>query len=451
MKTTQALSPSPGETFGHYHLRDRLGSGGTGDVYSATDLRSMREVAIKVLREGIAADPHRLHAFETEARAASLLKHPNIITIHDVGTADSVPYIAMELIKGVTLRVLLREGPLETGRLCSIGVQTAAGLADAHDAGIVHRDLKPENLMLTESGLVKILDFGLAKFKGAAGSVLDLPTSSTTTASLRGTVGYMSPEQVNGQSVDFRSDQFSFGIVLYEMATGRRPFTRATPAQTLAAILGADPEPLLSRRIPRSLVLLIEKCLSKNPALRFESTRVLMRQLEAVRDEPAGLGHICEGLVVGVLPFEDLSEDCSLRFFIGGIAEEVRTQIHHLPSVKPLSRHASSQATLSRGRLDAVIEGSVRLSRGRRVRITAAVVDVRSELVLWSAQFDRHLDDILTVQTEVASRIVEALGLLLSSQNSTMNSSRKLDIPPGQTSSWKYSRRKRLSVCKGSG
>ena len=222
-----------------------------GEVYLARDTRLGREVAVKVLPEGLSADPERLKRFEKEARSTSALNHPNIVTIHEIGSEGGVWYIAMERVEGSTLRELLAAGPLPTKKILSIAAQVAEGLAKAHAAGIVHRDLKPENLMVTPDGLVKILDFGLAKLAGppeVSGDVSIAPTVSggTEPGMVMGTVAYMSPEQAVGKPLDFRSDQFSLGAVLYEMVAGRRPFERPTRPETLTAILREEPEPLSS-------------------------------------------------------------------------------------------------------------------------------------------------------------------------------------------------------------
>ncbi len=221
-----------GKRLGPYEVLAPLGAGGMGEVYRARDTRLSREVAIKVLPAEVASDPSRLKRFENEARSASSLNHPSIVTIYEIGQADSVSYIAMELVEGKTLRELVAAGALPVKKLLQIGSQMADGLARAHEAGIVHRDLKPENVMVTKDGLVKILDFGLAKLTYAgpgSGGETNLPTlTATTPGVVMGTVGYMSPEQAGGQLIDFRSDQFSFGSILYEMATGKSAFQKGT-------------------------------------------------------------------------------------------------------------------------------------------------------------------------------------------------------------------------------
>ena len=279
-----------GSRLGPFEIAEPLGAGGMGEVYRARDTRLDRDVAIKVLPAELASDPERLKRFEKEARSASALNHPNIVTIHEIGSEGGVSYIAMERVEGSTLRELLIGGPMAIKKLLGISTQIADGLAKAHEAGIVHRDLKPENVMVTREGLVKILDFGLAKLtrtSSGSGGGSELPTmTGTTPGVVVGTVGYMSPEQASGLALDFRSDQFAFGSILYEMATGRRAFARKTAIDTLGAILNDEPEPIatISPQTPTPLRWIVERCLVKEPDGRYVSTRDLARDLALVRD-----------------------------------------------------------------------------------------------------------------------------------------------------------------------
>ncbi len=262
-----------------------------GEVYRARDTRLSREVAVKVLPAGVSADPDRLKRFEKEARAASSLNHPNIVTIHDIGESGQTSFIAMEMVDGQTLREFLAAGALPTKKILAIAAQVADGLAKAHGAGIVHRDLKPENVMVTKDGFVKILDFGLAKLTqpdAPEGQETHSPTVSAGTEPgiVMGTVGYMSPEQALGKALDFRSDQFSFGSILYEMTTGERAFARGNAPETLAAIIREEPA-AISAAAPQTPVPLrwaIERCLAKDPEERYASTRDLARDLARLRD-----------------------------------------------------------------------------------------------------------------------------------------------------------------------
>jgi hypothetical protein len=281
------MSLTPATRLGTYEILSSLGTGGMGEVYRARDTRLGREVAIKVLPAELAADRDRLARFEREARSASALNHPNIVTIYEIGGADSIAYISMELVRGTTLRDLLDQGALPMKRLLALSVQIADGLARAHEAGIVHRDLKPENLMVTRDGLVKILDFGLAKLVGTSPELSQLRTvASTGPGVVLGTVGYMSPEQAVGRPADFRADQFSLGAIVYEMATGKRAFARGSDAETMAAIINEEPEPLrrLSPQAPAALRWIIDRCLAKDPEDRYGSTRDLARDLAQLRD-----------------------------------------------------------------------------------------------------------------------------------------------------------------------
>ncbi len=291
------MRPGPGMRFGRYELLAPLGAGGMGEVFRARDRDLARDVAVKFLAARFALDPDGLVRFAFEARTTSSLNHPNIVTIHEIGEAEGLPYIVMEFVEGETLRKAMREGRLPTRRVLDISAQIADGLAKAHAAGVVHRDLKPENVMLTPDGFVKILDFGLAKLHDDALSASDQPddgqaeTPTTFRAGTRagaivGTAGYMSPEQAAGRPADFRADQFALGATLYEMATGRPPFLRESVVQTLNAIIEDDPPPLadLNPSFPAPARWIAERCLAKAPADRYASTLDLARELRGVRE-----------------------------------------------------------------------------------------------------------------------------------------------------------------------
>ncbi len=294
------MTLASGTRLGPYEVVGSLGSGGMGEVYRAQDPRLRREVAVKVLPAEFSEDASRLRRFEKEARSASALNHPNIVTIYDIGAQDGVSYIAMEKVDGSSLREMLIPGAMPARRLFPVAVQIADGLAKAHEAGIVHRDLKPENVMVTKDGIVKILDFGLAKLTGPSSGSDEgsrLPTQTGTSPGVVvGTAGYMSPEQARGERVDFPSDQFSFGSILYEMATGKRAFLKKTGIDTLSAILNDDPEPIasLNPQVPAPLRWIVERCHSKDPGGRYASTRDLARELATVRD------HLSEAFSGGV-------------------------------------------------------------------------------------------------------------------------------------------------------
>ena len=288
-----------GSHLGPYEILAPLGAGGMGEVYRARDERLRRDIAIKVLSAELAGDAERRKRFEQEARAASSLNHPNLVTIHDIGSAGDVIYIAMELIEGRTLRELQNDGPLATKRLLDVAYQIADGLAKAHAAGIVHRDLKPENVMVTRDGVVKILDFGLAKLlprEGGLGDDSATAIEETRPGTVLGTVGYMSPEQASGKPADFRSDQFSLGSILYEIATGKRAFQRSTTAETLTAIIREEAEPVgkINSTVPAPFRWLVERCLTKEPDGRYASTRDLASDLKSIRE------HLSEASLPGL-------------------------------------------------------------------------------------------------------------------------------------------------------
>jgi predicted ATPase len=283
------MSLDPGTHLGPYEIVKLLGAGGMGEVYRARDARLDRIVAIKILPAALSADSDRLHRFEREARSTSALNHPNIVTVYELGRDGATRYIAMELIEGKTLRELLVAGPLPIRKAIEIAAQAAEGLAKAHEAGIAHRDLKPENLMVSEDGFVKILDFGLAKLAPSGEEVSQTHTTSawqTGAGVVLGTVHYMSPEQASGGTLDFRSDQFSFGLVFYEMLTGKRAFPRRTAPEILVAIMREQAEPIGAQNpdAPAPLCWAIERCLAKDPHKRYASTRDLARELAAIRD-----------------------------------------------------------------------------------------------------------------------------------------------------------------------
>jgi serine/threonine protein kinase/Tol biopolymer transport system component len=341
--TTGTLQP--GTRLGAYEVCSLLGVGGMGEVYSARDSRLGRDVALKVLPKGLAADADRLKRFEREARAASSLNHPNIVTIYDIGSADSISYMSMELVSGANLREELEGGPLTMKKVLGLGAQIADGLARAHAAGIVHRDLKPENVMVTAEGYAKILDFGLAKLtqpEDTGSGPTQAPTMSggTEAGVVMGTVAYMSPEQALGKPLDFRSDQFSFGSMLYEMATGKRAFERETKPETLSAILRDEPAPMgtVNAKAPAPLKWIVERCLAKEPKERYASTEDLARDLAGMRD------HLSEAMASG----EALvgSQPARMRMRVWSLAA-LSAVVVALAGVYVLGQHAGKSGSLS--------------------------------------------------------------------------------------------------------
>ncbi len=433
-----------GDLVGRYRITSDLGRGGMGQVFAALDERLQRRVAVKVLPEEFSSDPDRLRRFEKEARSASALNHPNIITIYDVGVHGVAPYIVMELVDGKRLRDLVRDGPVPPARVIDIGAQIAAGLAKAHEAGIVHRDLKPENLMVSTDGFVKILDFGLVKLtSGARAVAADASTMTATELGvIVGTPAYMSPEQASAGAVDFRSDQFALGAILHEMIAGTSPFRRDTVAATMAAIIEAAPEPLPSST-PPGLARVVNRCLHKDPGQRYSSTRELADDLQRLRETPprksagfwlaaaAALSMAMFGgwwassrrsapprddrRLVAMRPFKTISADPSQEYVTYGITQDIRDQVSKIGALRLLSAGAVSRyADGENKRLaaetgaDRILEGSVRLDQGQ-IRVDVELIDARTEAALWREHFDRKLADIMTVQSEIATRIADAL------------------------------------------
>src|SRR5579862_9492838 len=275
---------APGTKLSQYEILSPLGAGSMGEVYRARDSRLERDVAIKVLPELVSADPDRLTRFETEAKAAAALNHPNILAVYQMGTYFGTPYLVSELLEGRTLTETIRRGPLNLRKAISYAVQIAQGLGAAHEKGIVHRDLKPDNLFISKDDRVKILDFGLAKLIQPK----DVLTSAAPTLTLpgvaMGTMGYMAPEQVRGLATDHRADIFAFGAILYEMVMGKRTFERPTSADTMSAILNEEPTPIseIAPETPVALQRVVLRCLEKNPEQRFQSASDLAFALEAL-------------------------------------------------------------------------------------------------------------------------------------------------------------------------
>jgi Tol biopolymer transport system component len=355
LAATERADPRPvgkGTRLGPYEILAPLGAGGMGEVYRARDERLGREVAIKVLSTELSEDASRVKRFEKEARSASALNHPNIVTVYDFGSSDGLSYIAMEKVDGETLRKFVSSGRVPIKKLLPIASQIADGLARAHEAGIVHRDLKPENVMVTKDGLVKILDFGLAKLC-TTGSGSDegsrLPTmSGTTPGVIMGTAGYMSPEQASGARVDFRSDQFSFGSILYELVTGKRAFQGKTPIDVLGAILNDEPPPIAqhSPQTPTQLRWIVQRCLAKEPRQRYSSTDDLARDLATLRD------HLSETTSSGgASPGRKLTPRRRLAWIIVGALSLLAAGLGYLFAVKTFRAEAPQymQITFSRG------------------------------------------------------------------------------------------------------
>jgi serine/threonine protein kinase/tetratricopeptide (TPR) repeat protein len=418
-----------GTSLSHYRITAALGAGGMGEVYRATDTKLGREVAIKVLPAGLAGDPDRLARFEREARAIAALNHPQIVTIYSVEEADGVHFLTMELVEGQPLDRVIPAGGMPVERLLEIGAALAEALAAAHEKGIVHRDLKPGNVMLTDSGRLKVLDFGLAKVAAAARpgeSSTELPTEARTSEGVvMGTAPYMSPEQAAGRDVDHRSDIFSLGVMLFELATGARPFQGASNVELLSSIL-KDPTPDLARvkpGLPPHLSRLIARCLEKAPADRYPTARAVLEELPSVAGAPPA--KVSSGATaaatrersIAVLPFVNRGGNPEEDYFSDGLSEELINALGALRGLKVTARSSSFQF---RGQeLDvreigrrlgvaAVLEGSVRMARDR-LRITVELVSAEDGYQIWSQRYDGEMKDVFDTQDEIVAKVVEAL------------------------------------------
>src|SRR5712692_2285602 len=421
-----------GRTISHYEILEKLAEGGMGVVYKARDTHLDRFVAIKALPPELTGDPERKRRFVQEAKAASALNHPNIITIHDIWSDGGADFIVMEYVPGKTLYELVPREGMPVKEALKYAMQIADGLAKAHSAGIVHRDVKPSNIMVSEDGFVKLLDFGLAKLiepPVAESDATDTVGPRTGEGKLPGTLAYMSPEQAEGWKLDARSDIFAFGALLYEMLTGRRAFQRESKVSTLSAIVREEPQPVshVVEGLPVELEKLISRCLRKDRNRRIQHMGDVKLALEELQAEPAGRSAPSAGVVtpsIVVLPFVNLNRDEETDFFSDGLTEELINALAQVENVRVISRTSAFhfkgktediRTVGQRLQVNTVLEGSVRRA-GNRVRITAQLVSVADGSHLWSQRFDRELKDIFDVQDEVARAILDTLRVKLAGE-----------------------------------
>jgi serine/threonine protein kinase len=435
-----------GRTISHYKITSQLGEGGMGVVYEAEDTNLGRHVALKFLTPAMAGDENLLQRFQREARAASALNHPNICTIHGIEQFESEHFIVMELLDGESLADRIRRGPLDIESVLTLGVQIVDALESAHSKGIVHRDLKPPNMFVTSRGQAKILDFGLAKIdlreKLDASSTVPtaLADHLTSAGATMGTVAYMSPEQARGEITDARTDLFSFGTVLYQMATGILPFQGDTAAVVFDSILNRDPTPVdqINPLLPPELARIIGQALEKDRDMRYQSATDLKTALKRLKRDLDSGRHSSESSAIrsrsgsttlhehsiAVLYFENLSGIKEDEYLRDGITEDITTELSKIKRVKTFSRAmvlAYRDKSVTAGQVGKelgasyVLVGSLRRA-GNRLRINAQLVDAATDFPLWSERYDREMEDVFEVQDEIASKIAAALRITLSPQ-----------------------------------
>ncbi len=424
-----------GKTISHYKILEKIGEGGMGVVYKAEDTKLKRTIALKFLPRELTRDQEACVRFVKEAQAAAALDHPHICTVHEIDEAEGKTFISMAYIEGQSIKEKIEAGPLEIYEAVDIVLQVAEGLKEAHDKGITHRDIKPANIMLTEKGQAKIMDFGLAKLEWGA----DL----TKTATILGTVAYMSPEQARGEKVDLRTDIWSLGCVLYEMLSGQRPFKSEQDQAAIYAILNESPQPLtnLRKELPQELERIVNKCLEKDPDKRYQKAGEILDDLNSLRkklnaemteSQPAE-----EKPSIAVLPFVDMSPQKDQEYFCDGIAEELINALTHIKDLRVVAR---TSAFAFRGEkidvreigkklnVSTVLEGSIRKA-GNRIRVTTQLINVQDGYHLWSEKFDKEMENIFAIQDEISMAIVDHLKVKLLAREKAAIEKRPTDDP----------------------
>src|SRR5213082_1379372 len=479
-----------GELIGHYRIESLIGVGGMGEVHLARDERLGRKVALKLLPERLTVDETQLSRFKTEARSASALNHPNILTVYEIGAEGDRQFIATEFVEGVTLRASLACGRINPHAALEIAVQVASALAAAHETGVVHRDIKPENIMLRPDGYAKVLDFGIAKLteQRRASDHYEVGTTAvlqTRPGLVLGTGHYMSPEQARGQKVDARSDIWSLGVVLYEMVGGIPPFRGETPSDCIASILKTEPSPLsgVLPEVPLKLESIVQKALRKNRDERYPTIKEMLADLRNLKEQLEAEGSPqtkarAESIVskikrhkrgvlltlaaamlavaglayhfffvasapspneksIAVLPFENRSEDKSNAYFADGVQDEILTRLSKIGDLKVISRTSTQRYKNTSQNLSQIanqlgvanlLEGSVQKTNDQ-VRVNVQLIRTADDSHLWAETFDRRLTDIFSVESEVAKAIADKLRAHLSCREEQAIAARPTDNP----------------------
>jgi eukaryotic-like serine/threonine-protein kinase len=424
-----------GQQLSHYRILEPLGAGGMGEVYRAHDLHLDRDVAVKVLLRGSLAEPTARERFRREAHVLSRLAHPGVATIFDFDTQDGVDFLVMEYVPGGTLQSRLQKGPLGLDELARIGSEIGDALEDAHRRGFLHRDLKPGNIVLTAAGTPKILDFGLAGLLHASHSA----TALTQTGTVFGSLPYMAPEQVRGEADNSHTDVYAFGAMLYEMATGRRPFEKDRPEALMFEILHGTTRPVRSLRpeAPPELDRLIESCLSKDPALRPASAGTVSQTLRRIR-EAAHRGVESEPVrdvirSLAVLPLENVSRDPAQEYFADGMTEALISELARLKALRVISRtsamkykgvHRALPEIARELSVDAILEGSALLV-GKRVRVTVQLVSARTDATLWTDRYDGEIEDVLDLQSRIAGSVAKEIAVQVTPREASQLAKRR--------------------------
>ncbi len=419
-KTLAVTVLSKGTVIGHYRIVEKIGAGGMGEVYLAEDTELNRKVALKFLSPHLCQDADCRARFKREAQAAAKLNHPNIVTIHEVSEFNGRPFFAMEHVEGQPLSELIKQGDCPLDKVIDLSLQICEGLQEAHKAGITHRDIKPANILVSQSGRAKLVDFGLASVAGA--------DKLTKEGSTLGTIGYMSPEQVQGKATDQRSDLFSFGVVLYELISCKSPFKAESPAATMNAIAQQTPEPLARYKagVPDELQRIVSKLLQKDPALRYQTAADVISDLMALK-ATSQLQIAIPGSqrkMLAVLPFENLGSPDD-EYFADGITDEITGKLATIRELGVISRTSTMQYKKTTKNLrqiatelgvDYILEGTIRWDKSgatSRVRILPQLIRASDDTHLWAETYQRPLEDIFALQADIAARIVEAMNITL--------------------------------------